>query len=137
METCLHAECAGISVIEAAEKEQVLQLVDRILTNQPARAGPTQLIEHCMQLENSDPVRHADRWMSLEMCRTAHRIVDKWTEDGISEPSDSDCSSAPVLVRKSDGLYRMCVDYRDLNAHTRRDAYPSPSMETHLRRLTG
>ena len=40
------------------------------------------------------------------------------------EPSESDLSSAPVLVRKKDGCVRFCVDLRKLNEMTFRDNYP-------------
>ena len=36
-------------------------------------------------------------------------------------------SSAPVLVNKSDGTYRMCIDYWDLNSRAVEDTYPATS----------
>ena len=60
-------------------------------------------------------------------------------DEGIIERSASDYRSAPVMIRKSDGTYRFCVEYRDLNKVTRKDADPIPSMDLILdkRRRTG
>ena len=40
---------------------------------------------------------------------------------GCIEPSSSDWSACIVLAKKSNGDYRMCIDYRGLNASTIRD----------------
>lgn len=42
-----------------------------------------------------------------------------------------------MLVKKKDGSLRMCVDYRQLNAKSRRDAFPLPRIEESLDALTG
>lgn len=52
------------------------------------------------------------------------------------DPS-SPYASPIVLVRKKDGSLRMCVDYRQLNSKTRKDAFPLPHIEESLDALTG
>ena len=42
--------------------------------------------------------------------------------------SSSPYASPIVLVRKKDGTPRLCVDYRQLNAKKRKDAFPSPAL---------
>ena len=48
---------------------------------------------------------------------------------GVIEPSTSEWASAPVLIRKSDGRVRYAIDYRKLNAVTRKEVYPLPLIE--------
>ena len=42
-----------------------------------------------------------------------------------------------VLVRKKDHSWRLCKDYRRLNAVTRKDAYPFPRINNSLDALAG
>ncbi len=58
-------------------------------------------------------------------------------EQGVIEPSNSPWVSPVVLVRKKDGSTRFCVDYRKLNAITKKDSYPLPRVETGLHAFFG
>ncbi|XP_014208619.1 uncharacterized protein LOC106639490 [Copidosoma floridanum] len=75
------------------------------------------------------------RRMSPKMREIAIAELDKLAEEGVIERSQSDYSSTPVMIRKSDGSYRFCIDYRDLNKQTRCDAYQLPNMDAILDKL--
>ena len=56
-------------------------------------------------------------------------------EAGIVEPSSSEWAAPIVLVKKKDSTLHFCVDYRRLNAVSRVDPYPMPSIDELLDRL--
>ena len=56
---------------------------------------------------------------------------------GIIEPSASPYASTVLLVPKSDGSVRFCIDYRALNAVTKKDGYLMPRVDDSLAALNG
>ena len=55
---------------------------------------------------------------------------------GIAEKSNSPWSSPILLIKKKPGSYRFCVDYRNLNAVTKRVTYLSTSFDARHPRYT-
>ena len=58
-------------------------------------------------------------------------------KQGVVQPSSSPWSSPIVMVRKKDGSWRFCTDYRKLNSVTHQDAYPLPRIDATLGSLGG
>ena len=56
--------------------------------------------------------------------------ISRMLELGVLEPSVSSWASPLVLITKKDGKPRFCVDYRQLNTVTVRDAYPLPRIRS-------
>jgi hypothetical protein len=63
--------------------------------------------------------------------------IKKLLEASIIQPSQSPYASPPILVRKRDGTWRLCIDFRKLNLNTIKNKFPIPVIEDLLDKLHG
>ena len=96
--------------------------------------GRTTWITHEIELipgavPHKEPVRRLNpaKWAQAE------KQIQELLEQGKIEPSKSPWGSGIVMVRKKTGNeMRMCVDFRNLNDVTIKDAYPLPRIDDAL-----
>lgn len=83
------------------------------------------------------PVRQPYRRSPPSQYESVRSHIQQLLDSKVIRESSSPYSSPIVLVQKRDGTIRMCVNYRQLNAKTRKDTYPLPQIEKSLDALTG
>ena len=91
--------------------------------------GQTDIIMHHIDTENAKPVRQPLRRFPPAHVEAISDHVDNLLRQGIIEPASSPWASNIVLVRKKDGSLKCCIDYRQLNAVTKKDVYPLPRID--------
>ena len=99
--------------------------------------GYCDLLEHDIDTGDSPPIRQSPRRPPLAARDAEDAILDEMLESGVIEPSNSSWASPVCLVRKKDGTFRFCVDYRRVNAVSKKDAYPVPDIQDALDHLRG
>ena len=77
------------------------------------------------------PVLLSSRHVDPQSTRDAE---DGMLATGVIEPSNSSWAS-PVCLVKTDGTFRFCIDYRLVNAVSKKDVYPIPDIQDALDNL--
>lgn len=129
-------DCHISDTLTEEQRSQVTALVSEfsdVLSNKP---GLTNLVKHDIKLTSSEPIRSRQYAMPFAMRGTIVSEVQKMKDLGVIEPADSPYCSNIVIVKKSDGTNRFCIDFRAINRYTVFDAEPIPDMEDIFVRLS-
>ncbi|GKB95902.1 retrotransposon-related protein [Tanacetum coccineum] len=79
--------------------------------------------------ENTSPINIRPYRHPLIQKDAIEAMVTELLNGGVIRESHSPFSSPIVMVKKKDGTWRMCVDYRALNKKTMKDKFPIPIIE--------
>ena len=98
--------------------------------------GRTSKVKHGI-LTSGPPIRQPIRRQPVALRKTVQEEVHKMLKNKVIRPSTSPWSSPIIMVRKKDGSWRFCIDFRKLNSVTHKDAYPLPRIDETLESLAG
>ena len=98
--------------------------------------GNTPLLKHGIET-HGPPLRQPYRRQNPAVRREEMAQVQQMLSSNVIRPSNSPWASPVVMVRKKDGSLRFCVDFRQLNAATVKDAHPLPRIDDLLDALHG
>lgn len=132
------------SIFEEPQTEIIPVAVQRLLDDhsslfeEPAGLPPKRSFDHTIPLiPGAVPVNVRPYRYTPSQKDEIESQVQEMLSKGIIQPSSSPFSSPVLLVKKKDGTWRFCVNYRHLNAITVKNKYPLPIIDELLDELAG
>ncbi|XP_078150323.1 uncharacterized protein LOC144545634 [Carex rostrata] len=110
----------------------------QMLFEEPKTLPPKRPIDHQIVLKpDSKPVNQRPYRFSYFQKLEIEKIIQELLKNNLIQHNTSSYSSPVLLVKKKDGTWRMCIDYRRLNDDTVKNKFPIPIIDDLLDELDG
>ena len=101
------------------------------------KIGCTDTAEHIIELMDDEPFKERFWRIAPPLLEEVRENLQDMLDGGAIRPSKSPWCNAIVLVRKKDGTLQFCIDFRKLNARTKKDLFPLPHMQETMESMVG
>ena len=125
-----------LSLLQQQQLNELFREFSNVFSRGEDDLGNTPLLEHAIET-HGPPLRQPYRRQNPAVRREEMAQVQQMLSSNVLRPSNSPWASPVVMVRKKDGSLRFCVDFRQLNAATVKDAHPLPRIDNLLDALHG
>ncbi|KAD4981942.1 hypothetical protein E3N88_18613 [Mikania micrantha] len=99
---------------------------------------PTRQVEfHIDLIPGATPVAKAPYRLAPPEMQELYNQLQELLDKGFIRPSFSPWGAPVLFVKKKDGTFRMCIDYRELNKLTIKNRYPLPRIDDLFDQLQG
>ncbi|KAG1032135.1 hypothetical protein G6F25_011541 [Rhizopus arrhizus] len=117
--------------------EELLSQFPQVTREDEEQSVTTAPYTHSIDTGNATPTVTRDFRRSPAENEAIRKEVEVMLKKGVIVPSSSEWCSPVVLIKKPDGSFRFCVDYRNLNKVTVKDKFPLPLISDLLEQLQG
>ncbi|GJV75850.1 putative reverse transcriptase domain-containing protein [Tanacetum coccineum] len=99
---------------------------------------PVRQVEFQIDLiPGATPVARAPYRLAPSKMQELSNQLQELSDQGFIRPSTSPWGAPVLFVKKKDGSFRMCIDYRELNKLTVKNCYPLPRIDDLFDQLQG
>ena len=127
----------GISSEKSDKLRECLLKASDVFALDTDQLGQVTEMCHTIDTGNSTPVQQTPRRIPFSLRSGVTSMINEMLGAGVIRESSSPWASPIVLVKNKNGGIRFCVDYRCLNALTRKDVYPMSRIDDILDQLGG
>ncbi|GJR28814.1 putative reverse transcriptase domain-containing protein [Tanacetum coccineum] len=120
--------------------EDVLVIQDflKVFPDELLGLPPPRQVEFRIDLiPGAAPMAHAPYLLAPSEMKELSKQLQELLEKGFIRPSSSPWGAPVLFVKKKDGSFRMCIDYRELNKLTIKNRYPLPRIDDLFDQLQG
>ncbi|GKA77735.1 putative reverse transcriptase domain-containing protein [Tanacetum coccineum] len=137
---------AQITVKESKDKSEEKRLEDvptvrdfpEVFPEDLPGLPPTRQVEFQIDLvPGAAPVARAPYRLAPSEMEELSTQLQELSDKGFIRPSSSPWGAPVLFVKKKDGSFRMCIDYRELNKLTVKNRYPLPRIDDLFDQLQG
>ena len=82
------------------------------------------MTKHKIDVQGHEPIKQRYYHVLPKVREYMYEEIDKMLEEDVIEPSNSNWSNPVVMIKKPNGKYRFCLDFRKVNKITKKDLYP-------------
>ena len=130
-------KCGSLTDSQFSELKSLLLSYIDVFSKTPNDFGRTNLVKHKINTTSDSPIRKRAYRTSPHMRSVIQSQVEDMLAQDIIEVSHSPWAAPVVMVRKKDGNWHFCIDYRALNSVTVKDAHHLPRTDDTLDALGG
>ncbi|KZS02853.1 Uncharacterized protein APZ42_034557 [Daphnia magna] len=126
------------SMLPPADVEKTVELLEQFDTSfalKEVELGVCKIAEHRINTGTAAPVNQSPNISAWKERAIVQKQVDEMLSQSVIERSTSPWASPVVLVKKKDGSWRFCINYRRLNAISVKDVNPWPRIVKTLSRM--
>ncbi|GKA65512.1 putative reverse transcriptase domain-containing protein [Tanacetum coccineum] len=141
-----HVFLAHVTIKETEDKSENKRLEDvpivrdfpKVFPEDLSGLPPTRQVEFQIDLiPGAPPIPWAPYRLATYEMKELSDHLKELSDKGFIRPSSSRWGASVLFVKKKDGSFRMCIDYRELNKLTVKNRYPLPMIDDLFDQLQG